>query len=155
MWRGRTGQNELPSVNCETKKKRNQEGDYCGKICQDGPPSENCEARREAIKMAKNPIGNHKGLGIGHSGMTCQNGPPSEELSNVPNCEAEIIKIKRRLSEEPMKSGEELQSQQSKMAKNPTGNHKGLGTCRQECGGPDKELHCLKCQKVITVSIEF
>ena len=40
---------------------RNQEGDYCGKICQDGPPSENCEARREAIEIAKNPTGIHKG----------------------------------------------------------------------------------------------
>ena len=90
--------------------------------------------------MAKNPIGNHKGMGIGHSGMTCQNGPPSEELSNVSNCEEkkETIKIKRRPSKESIKSGEELRSQQSKMAKNPTGNHKGLGighsgmTCQNE-----------------------
>ena len=90
--------------------------------------------------MAKNPTGNHKGLGTGHSGMTCQNEPPSEKLSSASNCEEkkETIKTKRRLSEETLKSGEELRSQQSKMAKNPTGNHKGLGighsgmTCQNE-----------------------
>ena len=52
-----------------------------GKTCQNEPPSENCEAKREAIKMAKNPIGNHKGLGIGHRGKTCQNEPPPEKQS--------------------------------------------------------------------------
>ena len=31
--------------------------------------------------MAKNPTGNYKGLGTGHSGMTCQNEPPSEKQS--------------------------------------------------------------------------
>ena len=110
--------------NCEVK-----EATKINRRLSEETPKSGEELQSQQPKGAKNPTGNHKGLDIGQSGMTCQNESSEEKLSSASNCEAKgATKAKRRLSEETLKSGEELRSQQPQVTKNPMGNHKGLGT---------------------------
>ena len=132
--------------------------------------------KRETIKMAKNPIGNHKGLGIGHRGKTCQNEPPSEKQSIYEHiyeqrdkqckeektfCESGMT-CQQPISHDSYHSAckiEETTDEQSiseQVRGKPEDQHTAtecvccpvcpqlICLCCQECGGPDKGIHCPK-----------
>ena len=134
--------------------------------------------------MAKNPIGNHKGLGIGHRGKTCQNEPPSEMQSIYEHiyeqrdkqckeektiCESGMT-CQQPISHDSYHSAckiEETTDEQSisdKVRGKPEDEDQHTATecvcclvcpqliclCCQGCGGPDRGIHCLECQEIIT-----